>query len=221
MKSFSCNDTEKKNNSNNDDNNNANTNTNDNKNNVKKCRYNEVDIEEALSLWPTRVPPSEQIPSRLLNSDITKQGRTTIFLVRSSNLSILPVLHHYYIEFNDKEWHPGAPDDPIITNKEVDPKQVLKLRKFIECCDYCARRFMEANFERDSRFNLLCNNCQIQFGHIAESLFVNIFLFGLVLGLLFNNIIAIFISITALATILSTSHLGHDLEYNICEHIST
>lgn len=187
---------------------------------IQAGRYNEADINEALNIWPAKEPPSALIPSRLLHyKNDNCNELTTIFIVRSSAISYVPVLHHYYIEFNGLEWHPGAPHDPIFEPKRENRRGNMQLRKIIECCEYCARIYMNSNFERDKGFNLIFNNCQIQFGVIAESLLAMFFIVTLIVGIIIKSLFVIVINAVSLISIIITSVHDKEIEYEVCTHI--
>lgn len=186
---------------------------------LKSDRYNEKDIEEALKIWPNKQPPVKEIPSRLLHKDNAHFNDTTIFIVRSSAISYIPVLHHYYIEFNGLEWHPGAPGDPIFEDKRIESGRSMQLRKIIECCAFCSRKYMHSNFERDKGFNLIFNNCQIQFGVIAESLLAIFFIVTLIVAICMKSLFIITINIVSLLSIIFTSVHDGEIEYKVCEHV--
>ena len=182
-------------------------------------RYTDAAIEEALSRWPMQQPPTEMIPSRLLHRKNAIESDTTIFIVRSSAISYLPILHHFYIEFNDTEWHPGAPNDPIFEPKRDTHERSMKLRKIIECCPYCSKLYLRKHFERDKGFNLIFNNCQIQFGEIAESLLVLFFIATFIVGIILKSPLIIVINAVSLASIFVTSLHDQEIEYKTCNHI--
>lgn len=177
-------------------------------------------MKKALELWDDTGPQDRRFKSRLLGLSTAPTNETTIFLVRSLAISYVPIIHHWFVEFNGIQWHPGAPTDPIFQSDCAKTSQVdTRLRKIIECCNYCAKEYMRRNFCRDANFNLVFNNCQIQLGEIAESLLVIFFITSLIIAIVLKNIFIFIINLATLATIFLTRTINTEIEYKVCEHI--
>lgn len=168
-------------------------------------RYNPEAVKQALDRWPASEPPAGKIQSRLLHKNNTQFNDTTIFILRSSAISYLPIIHHCYLEFDGTEWHPGAPTDPIFEEKRTDITRIAHVRQIIECCEYCSRQYMHSSFERDRKFNLLFNNCQIQFGVIAESLLTMFFVVTFIVAVCVRSFIVMAISAVSLISVIVLS----------------
>lgn len=178
-----------------------------------KKRYNEEDMKKALKYWTH--DECKMLDSRLLNN----KSPTTIFLVQTDSVSFFAPLKHYYIEFDHLQWHPGAPTNPIfesVANQKVPEEG--NLIGIYEACDVCSKEFMRINFKSDNSFNILINNCQIQFGEISQTV-VSVIAIGSLLTLVFLRswLIILFLFIAVISILFAKKKKA--LHYDKCIHI--
>lgn len=179
-------------------------------------RYPLSVIQEVLDKhWP--LSDSTKSLSRIF----TGHGNSFIFIIKRRGVSSVPLLSHMYITFDEYTWHPGAPNDPIITKvlAEEFEDEVLCI---YELCASCSRSFMQNNFARDSKFHIIYNNCQIQLGIFAETMAVCGLMIGILLYTLTFKFVFLLFGIMALIAMLISNHMNkRSLSKTIsqCPHI--
>lgn len=129
-------------------------------------KYTQKAIDQALHdyiSYKDSIPALSSIKSKFLNPNAT----TSFFIYKKYNLydyKFLP--SHFYIIVDGKVYHPGNPSEPILVDYEEKKATVFKVE---EKCKYCTYHTMNDLFQRDKKFNIFTNNCQIILGNYLST----------------------------------------------------
>lgn len=182
----------------------------------KKRKYNYVDVDNALERWQDNKNSKQQIFfSRLYN---VKEISTTLFVVKIEPLALVNCFNHHYLEFDDCEWHPGSPSNPIFISRQI--RKNTKICKILELCNVCAIKFMLNLFKFDSQFNLFFKNCQSILGDVTQTLLFWAFVFCLGFGLILKIVPILMLALVLVLSFVLSTFSEARIILQQCEHVS-
>lgn len=194
--------------------------------NILSHKYTHEKVKEALADWAedaNNEPVKHSIESRLMNLKSSKQ--TNILIYRKYPLyEKFTFPSHYYMTINEKIWHPGFGDDPNIYQVETMSENNSKhsIIEIKEKCNYCVYWELYRNFQSDSNFNIMTNNCQVVMGMFAETICIFIILFCVITaamtGYYMFLIMALFVFCVLIIFTFAT-HCTDKYNYSTCVHI--
>lgn len=184
-------------------------------------RYSEENVKRALRKWyghGVMPPPREaSIDSRLVNGSA---NTSVVLYKRRALFEFLQFPNHYYISVDGKVWHPGDPSEKeIFINEDSSKWHVMRAH---EMCFHCTYHFFLELFERDTKFNLVTNNCQNVVGHVFETSVLILYHLSLIMFLVTAQFIFFVFGMMALTLLVFHQLMVtaiRELEYIYCPHI--
>lgn len=184
-------------------------------------KYSDEKIKEALKLLNLNfeTPEIKFCTSKLKLVD-GQISNTHSFVHKKYSLYGIPFFpSHEYLEIDGNTFHPGALDIDIFIKNDTSKGIITKIE---EKCNYCTHKFLLDLFNRDQKFNIFINNCQI----ILGNWFVTVLLWvGLIFLWTFCIIPAplfLFIGLFIITLAISYDRLNDSknvVEYQTCPHI--
>lgn len=139
-------------------------------------------------------------------------------ILKSYSINELPFLRHWYLAYNNIEWHPGTPNSAVY----VTPNShgCGEIEKIYEYCTLCADDMFKQKIESDKQFYLPFYNCDTMLGNCVETCMILISLVSLCCSLLLKSIIAFILFIICTITLLTANKFLHrSPTYEVCKHI--
>lgn len=175
------------------------------------------DIEPPLGSIPSMTVLAKNLSTQL--DDAKSTSDTNFLLIKHTSVSHLPFLRHYFIQIGQVVWHPGAADRyngfrPI--NEDEEKSIVEELR---ELCNFCTYHYLEKCLNKNTRFFLPTNNCEIIVGKYEETIVIYIFL--VLLGFIYFHGFLLFpvIGLITIILILLLFTREPQIIYLRCPHI--
>lgn len=139
-------------------------------------------------------------------------------LLKSYAIDELAFLRHWYIAYNNIEWHPGMPNGPIYVKPNTYGHG--EIEKIYEYCTQCADDFIQKKIEGDKDFYLPFYNCDTMLGNCVETCLIITTLFCFGVFLIFNSIVVLILSIvSSITVVLANQYLNRVPQYESCPHI--
>lgn len=139
-------------------------------------------------------------------------------LVKSYSINDLPFLRHWYLAYNNIEWHPGTPNSAIYITPNTHGNG--EIEKIYEYCTECADDMLQKNIEYDKKFYLPFYNCDTMLGNCVETTMLLASLISLIIAIILKSIIVfIFFIICTLTLLTANKFLPRPPTFSVCKHI--
>lgn len=167
----------------------------------------------------TNAPQATIIDSGLYSKNL----RSHMLILKSHPVSWMPFFEHWFLAYRNFEWHPGAPNEEIYTERACGHENLKKgtrVRHVYECCKSCADFFLEQSIKQDRRFSLIGRNCDIILGNGTETLLFYLGSLAIFVSLFFELWLISILAIAALfAMYLDHKFVRQNITYSACDHI--